>query len=56
MYQKSDFIKIQDGGGRHIGFRQVLITFERIKRFQSDFNRAYLMQLQNECICKNDQF
>ena len=34
--------KIQDGGGRHLGFAEMLITSERIDLFGCNFNSTYL--------------
>jgi tRNA1(Val) A37 N6-methylase TrmN6 len=36
------FVKIQDGGGRHLEFRKSLIVSANTKQFSPNFNRVYL--------------
>ena len=36
------FVKIQDGGGRHLEFRKSLIVSANMKQLSPNFNRVYL--------------
>jgi len=38
----NEILKIQDGGGRHLEFRKILIVSARMKRFSPNFNSIYL--------------
>jgi hypothetical protein len=40
--EKCKFSKIQDGGGRHLEFREMLIVSANIKQFSQNFNRIHL--------------
>jgi hypothetical protein len=42
-YKKVKNLKIQDGGGRHLGFRKMLIISARMKQFSPNFNSIYLV-------------
>jgi len=42
IIQKCEILKIQDGGGRHLGFTKMLITSAWIKLFGLNLNCIYL--------------
>ena len=49
------FFKIQDGGGRHLGFRKMSIVSARIKRFSPNLNSTHIASTFMDCreqICK----
>ena len=40
--EKCKFFKIQDGGGRHLEFRKMLMVSANIKQFSPNFNHVHL--------------
>ena len=54
--QKCTFSKIQDGGGRHLEFRKMLIVSANMKRFSPNFISMHLAQTNIDPLGKNAHF